>query len=177
MNHCKADCKFLEYNGCGYASIAKGRKAVLTTVCDIYGIPYSRSDTEGIEALNKHGCPCYEPGQPKRQRPEPLAASRKRLGKYDWDRARELYEGGMNDPEIGKALGCSAPAVLSWRRREKLPSITARKKIDWARCFELYRQGKTDRQIAEALGANCKSIQKWRKAHSLDANNKRGVWK
>ena len=39
---------------------------------------------------------------------------------FDWKRAEELYRKGMNDIEIGKALGCSTTAVWRWRYKHEL---------------------------------------------------------
>lgn len=41
---------------------------------------------------------------------------------YTWDtaRARELYDQGMNDCEIARAIGTNAPNVRGWRKRSEL---------------------------------------------------------
>lgn len=45
--------------------------------------------------------------------------------KYDWAKARKLYEKGLNDGEIGRAIGCGCHAVFSWRKKNNLPANTA----------------------------------------------------
>ena len=45
--------------------------------------------------------------------------------KYDWAKARKLYEQGLNDGEIGRAIGCGCHAVFSWRKKNNLPANTA----------------------------------------------------
>lgn len=40
----------------------------------------------------------------------------------DWEKARELYEQGLSDSEIGKAVGCSNQSIKNWRDREGLVS-------------------------------------------------------
>lgn len=58
----------------------------------------------------------------------PLLNSRKRAPgggakpKYDWAKARKLYEQGLNDGEIGRAIGCRCHAVFSWRKKNHLPA-------------------------------------------------------
>ena len=58
-------------------------------------------------------------------------AEKPRIRRHRWtaedDRtAMQLYEAGMSDGEIGKAVGVSAPVVLRWRRRNGLPSKIGR---------------------------------------------------
>lgn len=41
--------------------------------------------------------------------------------KYDTPETLELYEQGLNDHEMAKALGCSPFTVFNWRKRHNKP--------------------------------------------------------
>ena len=50
----------------------------------------------------------------------------RRYTRYDWSKAKPLYDAGMTDKEISRAMGCSYQAVFDWRHREGLQAVTRR---------------------------------------------------
>lgn len=42
--------------------------------------------------------------------------------KVDDDRARELYDNGLDDKEMGEVMGISPSTLAAWRRRHNLPA-------------------------------------------------------
>ena len=107
---------------------------------------------------------------PKGWHPEP---------KYDWEKARKLYDAGMSDARIAKALGCQNETVGKWRRREGLEvNKSERQKVfDWELGRKLYDEGKNDAQIAKALGCTDKAVRNWRFRRKLPANRVPGFLK
>lgn len=75
---------------------------------------------------SKGNADCHGPaGLAMTEEREPRKAKkpkRKRTPRYDWTRARTLYDAGKSDREIAEVIGCTPPAVRDWRRREELPS-------------------------------------------------------
>lgn len=64
-------------------------------------------------------CPLFEAGKRKRLKTaKPIVPSRT---KYDWDKARVLYDAGATDREIFETIGCTQKNVQWWRGKNKLP--------------------------------------------------------
>lgn len=89
---------------------------------------------------------------------------------------RALYDQGLNDAAIGRALGCDRTSVRAWRVRKFLPAqgtiprpgeLTVEKGEDR---LALYRQGLNDREIAARQGVDSTAIFGWRKRHGLPPN-------
>ena len=62
---------------------------------------------------------------PKHTQPVKKNPAEKRVAhnkKVDDDRARELYDSGLDDQEIGSILGLSPSTISAWRRRHNLIS-------------------------------------------------------
>lgn len=70
-------------------------------------------------------CPFYSPG-PKtrsRDRNNGIFASKGVVRhRKDWRAVEKLYKLGLNDYQIGRALGINASSVQWWRRSEGLPA-------------------------------------------------------
>jgi hypothetical protein len=71
-------------------------------------------------------CPFYEPG-PKvrkpRERNTAIFASKGVIRhRKSWAAVEQLYQMGLNDYQIGRALGLCASAVQWWRQSEGLPA-------------------------------------------------------
>lgn len=45
----------------------------------------------------------------------------RRKTRYDWEKAKRLYNQKWSDPKIADAMGCRVQSVLEWRKRENLP--------------------------------------------------------
>ena len=45
----------------------------------------------------------------------------RRRTRYDWEKAKTLYDQKWSDSKIATAMGCDVNSVLAWRKREKLP--------------------------------------------------------
>lgn len=110
---CVFRAKTLAQNTCDYFAITgHTRKAVQTEKCRNF------REGERIEPERK-GIVIDQ---------SPLLNSRKRAPgggakpKYDWAKARKLYEQGLNDGEIGRAIGYGCHAVFSWRKKNHLPA-------------------------------------------------------
>ena len=71
---------------------------------------------KALEALG-----CMPPEAPRAKK-----ASTKRgpATRIDYAKAKELYDSGLSDLKIGRALGMSSNAVYNWRKRNGLPSHT-----------------------------------------------------
>jgi uncharacterized protein YjcR len=107
---------------------------------------------------------------PKGWHPEP---------KYDWEKARKLYDAGMSDARIAKELGCQNETVGKWRHREglKVNKDERQKMFDWELGRKLYEEGKNDAQIAKELGCTDKAVRNWRFRRKLPANRAPGFLK
>lgn len=73
-------------------------------------------------------CRHFEPEQPleaaKRAKPKGPAIAinpSRRRTRYDWEKAKTLYDQKWSDSKIATAMGCDVNSVLAWRKREKLP--------------------------------------------------------
>ena len=67
--------------------------------------------------------------RPKRKRKSGSGAK----PKYDWEKARQLYDQGWNDGQISREIGCTPHTVCGWRQKEGLPANTVvggRRKYD-----------------------------------------------
>ena len=59
----------------------------------------------------------------------------RRRTRYDWEKAKMLYDQKWSDSKIAAAMGCDVNSVFAWRKREKLPpwprseQIVARKEV------------------------------------------------
>lgn len=118
-------------------------------------------------------CTVYEPytGKYDRFRPEGPVVKRNIIVK----KAKPLYESGMNDAEIARALGVAPSSVYSWRIRNHLPSnhiSGTEPKVDYGKVQLLYEQGSTDREIAETVGCSKQTVAIWRRKNLLPARKK-----
>ena len=89
-------CIYLDEDGtCGHWHKAKVTKAKL-----------------GVETGLSGGCVLY--------RSNGLAGGGRAATDYD-DRIQDLYDKGLDDPDIAKATGFSRNAIFNWRKRHELP--------------------------------------------------------
>lgn len=99
--------------GCDYATITgKTRKAQPAEKCTFF-IAGARMEPE--EYRNLHG----EEIKPRKRLPGGGAKP-----KYDWEWAKELYDRGLNDGEIGRVMGIRPQTISLWRGRNRLPANT-----------------------------------------------------
>ena len=118
-------------------------------------------------------CTVYEPytGKYDRSSPDGLVVKRNIIAK----KAKPLYESGMNDAEIARALGVAPSSVWNWRYRNHLPSNQTSgsgKNVDYGKVQILYDQGCTDMEIAEAVGCSKHTVGIWRRKNILPARKK-----
>jgi len=105
--------------------------------------------------------------------------------KYDWKKARALYNAGASDMDIMRELGCSQGAVFGWRWRNKLPVNPSwyRRRMkgrvrecqrggfyDWKPAQELWKKGAADMEIAKAMGCSRQAVRDWRAREGLERN-------
>jgi hypothetical protein len=85
-----------------------------------------------------------------------------------------LYDQGLNDRELGAALGMTHKAIIAWRKREKLPANspahTPHTPAQTAAKWEAYNAGEPDSVIAERAGCNPVAIRRWRMRQGLKVN-------
>ena len=100
--------------------------------------------------------------------------------KLDEARARELYDEGKNDHEIGRTLGFSDSTIWAWRKRRGLEANASHGGRPKAmteelcrRAREMYDAGAHDPDIAEALQVDRQVIFDWRKKNDLPAHPRR----
>lgn len=100
--------------------------------------------------------------------------------KLDEERARELYDEGKNDHEIGRTLGFSDSTIWAWRKRRGLEANASHGGRPKAmteelcrRAREMYDAGAHDPDIAEALQVDRQVIFDWRKKNDLPAHPRR----
>ncbi|MBR5094472.1 MAG: helix-turn-helix domain-containing protein [Oscillospiraceae bacterium] len=95
--------------------------------------------------------------------------------RLDRERARELYEQGRTDREIGELLGVNENTVWDWRKKEGLQSNGAKKsEARRVAMKELYEQGMSDYAIAAALGVRRNAVICWRKRTGLPTRYRSG---
>lgn len=96
-----------------------------------------------------------------------------RRPRVDEEKALELYEAGLRDHEIAKAVGVSGNTVCNWRRRMGLPSKyrdgTDAVSLERLRLYDL---GMTDQEIAEETGYTKRTICEWRSKNGLPMNER-----
>jgi len=96
-------------------------------------------------------------------------------GRLDTDKALELYQQGMTDPQIAQRVGVDKTTVWRWRINNRLPcNDYARKGPDYSETERLYRQGLSDGEIAKAVNKSTGAIWKWRQRRGLPPNYKSG---
>ena len=105
------------------------------------------------------------------------------------DQIAKLYDQGLSDSKIAKAVGCTRLTVFAWRQRNDKPTNHPKhtqtgkknptekreahnKKIDDDRAWELYDSGLDDKEIGEILGLSPSTIAAWRRRHSLICQTK-----
>lgn len=81
------------------------------------------------QAVPPELCEHFEPGEPLESKrnartkgPGIAINPSRRKTRYDWEKAKKLYDQKWSDPKIADAMGCRVQAVLMWRKREKLAS-------------------------------------------------------
>ena len=91
----------------------------------------------------------------------------------DGGRARELYDAGLSDWDIGLELGVDVGQVLRWRRGEGLtpnhPNNLAAGLEDELRVR--YEKGLNDYDVANELGISPETVRQWRLREGLRANS------
>ena len=88
------------------------------------------------------------------------------------EKLRRMYDAGLNDREIGEALGIEKHNVWLWRKARHLPNnyTEHRNTLDHAEALRLYREGLNDREIAEALNVSTQQTYQWRTQNALPTN-------
>lgn len=113
-----------------------------------------------------------------KQRKQGTLSSTPALNDERGDERRELYDQGLGDGAIGKALGIDKSSIRRWRTQSGLPSnypATGRSSLRLSASNDrerrqLYQQGLNDRQMAARLDVSRHSIFDWRKTRHLRAN-------
>ena len=93
--------------------------------------------------------------------------------RYDYGKFRELYDSGMSDSKIARAIGCAMSTVSRWRTLEGLEShgvSGTAPKLDRAKMRELYDIGLSDAKIAREVGCHPSTVGKWRLRENLPAH-------
>ena len=92
---------------------------------------------------------------------------------------RQLYDEGLHDSEIGRAIGVQGHAVFRWRKKNQLPANLRKPLPDRGsealaerhrQMMDLWWQGKTDAEISLAVGISRAAVCSWRRRNSLDLN-------
>lgn len=88
------------------------------------------------------------------------------------EQLRRMYDAGLNDREIGEALGIEKHNVWLWRKARHLPNnyTEHRNSLDHTEALRLYREGLNDREIAEALNVSTQQTYQWRTQNALPTN-------
>jgi DNA-binding NarL/FixJ family response regulator len=82
------------------------------------------------------------------------------------DKAREMYDAGLSDGEIGRRLGISDASVRRWRYREGRPAqIFHSERVE--RILELWGKGLSDGAIAKELQIDKNRVQQVRRRRGL----------
>ena len=92
--------------------------------------------------------------------------------RIDGEEIRSLYEQGLTDIAIAKALGHSLYAVERWRKDKRLPrnGVDRKAVADDAAAMELYLAGTSDGDMAQILGRSLTAVRSWRSAKGLARN-------
>ena len=98
---------------------------------------------------------------------------RKPPGTMDPVVARQLYDEGYSDSQIGDILGVARQTVGCWRRKSGLTVHNPVVTVEDNR-MELYYKGMTDPDIARAVGVTQAVIWRWRTRKGLPPNGTRG---
>jgi uncharacterized protein YjcR len=95
----------------------------------------------------------------------------------------ELYQKGLTDVEIARALSISISAVNTWRRTKGLPLNTVPWSATHNHCklsdeenekrMTLYQKGFLDQDIAKKCGVSISTITSWRRGRGLKSNAKK----
>lgn len=72
-----------------------------------------------VEILTQGGVAVPEQ---KPQTPQVAKPKQPRVFKFDETLARQLYDQGLMDKEIGRLVGASQPTICEWRKQHSLPS-------------------------------------------------------
>ena len=97
--------------------------------------------------------------------------------KYLKDQMRNLYDQGLNDRQIAVEMGCNEKTVASWRRKEGLPAVGAKKKEQWydpELLQKMYDMGYSDSRMSRQTGIHPSVIANWRREHNLPILSKGG---
>lgn len=93
--------------------------------------------------------------------------------------ARQLYDEGLHDSEIGREIGVRGHAVYRWRKENQLPANLRKPLPDRGskalaerhrQMMDLLWQGKTDSEIALAVDLSRSTVCSWRRRNGLDLN-------
>lgn len=86
---------------------------------------------------------------------------------------RELYDQGLSDPELSKALFICENAVRYWRETQTPPlPPNTKKNTRLAVREQLYTTGMTDQEICKAQRCSKMAIRDWRIKRGLPQNKK-----
>ena len=92
-----------------------------------YACDYAGITGHTRRAVPPERCKHFEPGKIREEmrgeRPKGPALSinpSRRRSRYDWEKAKKLYNQKWSDRKIADAMGCRVQSVREWRKREKL---------------------------------------------------------
>lgn len=93
-----------------------------------YACDYAGITGHTRRAVPPERCKHFEPGKPlagtrgEKPKGRPICINPvRRRTRYDWEKAKRLYDQKWSDPKIADAMGCRVQSVREWRKREKLP--------------------------------------------------------
>lgn len=93
-----------------------------------YACDYAGITGHTRRAVPPERCKHFEPGKPlagargEKPKGRPICINPvRRRTRYDWEKAKRLYDQKWSDPKIADAMGCRVQSVWEWRKREKLP--------------------------------------------------------
>lgn len=104
--------------------------------------------------------------------------STRTIGRVQSVRYRELYDQGLTDGAIGRAIGRDRSSVSEWRARAGLPANTAphlTSPDEDAQRRRLYALGLSDEEIGKQTGVGNSSIRRWRQLRGLAPTHKAGT--
>lgn len=141
------------------------RMRLMGPFCEFYEYSGEGKDTKtkepSMKALEKEKRkekPQWQPGDSFQPAPE--------------EQLRRMYEAGLNDRQIGEALGIDKHSVWLWRKARHLPNnyTDHRNTLDHAEALRLYKSGMIDRQIAAELNVSAQQVYQWRTRNALPTN-------